>query len=283
VSFEVFLGDLAPPLLVTDDGVLRHILARIADVGSIAGVTPTDGAILRAELERIHAEGRRDPLAFARSRPPIAEALGVARACLLASDVGARVHLRQVSCRASIAVLRAARAGYRGISAETMPHNLLLHEDELQRQGPFAKVAPPLRSPADAEALWEALLDGTGGFPGLQTWLPLMLDQVAKGRWTLVDLIRCCAEAPARLFGLYPRKGALEPGSDADLVIVDPARTITIDNNSQLSRARVTPFAGRVVTGIPVLTMVRGQVVMRDGALTGTPRGALVTPVRPRS
>ncbi|MGH7322349.1 MAG: dihydroorotase [Candidatus Rokuibacteriota bacterium] len=158
-----------------------------------------------------------------------------------------------------------------------------------------------------AEALWGALLDGTvdivatdhaphlpaekeagrhdiwkapGGFPRLQTWLPLMLDQVAKGRWTLVDLIRCCAEAPARLFGLYPRKGALEPGSDADLVIVDPTRTMTIDNDSQVSRARVTPFAGRVVTGVPVLTMVRGQVVMRDGAVTGRPRGALVTPVR---
>ncbi|MGH7266964.1 MAG: dihydroorotase, partial [Candidatus Rokuibacteriota bacterium] len=193
------------------------------------------------------------------------------------------------------------------VSAETTPHNLLLTEDELDRQGPFAKVTPPLRPAADLEACWGALRDGTvdivatdhaphlpaekeagradiwkapGGFPGLQTLLPLMLNEVARGRLTLVDLVALCAERPARLFRLYPRKGALEPGSDADLVLVDPAREALIENEAQLSRARVTPFAGWRVRGWPVATLLRGRVVMRDGKVTGVPAGTLVTRAR---
>jgi dihydroorotase len=105
---------------------------------------------------------------------------------------------------------------------------------------------------------------------------------VARGRWSLTDVARTCAEAPARRFGLYPRKGALLPGSDADLVVVDPNRREIIDNAAQWSRARITPFAGWAVTGWPVLTMLRGRVVMREGKIEGPPRGRLVTP-RPRS
>jgi dihydroorotase (multifunctional complex type) len=305
VSFEVFFADMAAPLLVTDNGRLRAIFHRIARLGAVAGVTPTEQDMVRAEAARLEADGRREPRAFARSRPPIAEAIGISRACLLAEDTGARLHIRQASSALSVDVLRGARRRYPGISAEVMPHNLLLFEDELDRQGPFAKVAPPLRSASDAEALWAALLDGTvdmvatdhaphlpeekeagradiwkapGGFPGLQTFLPLMVDQVAGGRWTWPDLVRCCSETPARRFGLYPAKGSLEPGSDADLVVVDSRQPARIDNESQLSKARVTPFAGRVLAGSLVLTMLRGQVVMREGKIDGPARGRLVTP-----
>jgi allantoinase len=305
-SFEVFFGDMPPPLLVTDNGHLREILRRITRLSGIVGITPTEQDIVRMEMARLDAAGRREPRAFLCSRPPIAEALGVARACLLAEETGARVHIRQVSCSRSLDILRTVRRRYPHLSAETMPHNLLLFDEELDRQGPYAKVAPPLRTPEEAESLWGGLLDGTidmvatdhaphlpeekesgrsdiwrapGGLPGLQTFLPLMIDQVAKGRWTWGDLVRCCAEAPARIFGFYPRKGALELGSDADLVLVDPQRPTRIDNASQLSKARVTPFAGRVLTGSLMLTMLRGEVVMRNGTIEGPPRGCLVTPV----
>jgi dihydroorotase len=309
VSFELFLGDVPPSLLAGDSGAVLEILRRVEAVGGVAGVTPGDDGIVRAATASLPTEGHIDPRSFAWSRPPIAETLGVARACLLAAEAGARVHLRQVSCRGAVEVLRAARSRGGRLSAEVTPHNLLLTEDELERQGPYAKVAPPLRAAHDLECLWAALKDGTidmiatdhaphlpeekdvgwddirrapGGLPGLQTFLPLMLDQVARGRWWLTDVARTCAEAPARRFGLYPRKGALLPGSDADLVVVDPNRREIIDNAAQWSRARITPFAGWPVTGWPVLTMLRGRVVMREGKIDGSPRGRLVTP-RPRS
>jgi dihydroorotase len=305
VSFELFLADAPPSLLAGDGGEVLEIFRRIEAIGGVAGVTPGDDGIVRAATASLASEGPFDPRSFAWSRPPIGETLGVARACLLAAEAGVRVHLRQVSCRGAVDVLRAARARGGRVSAEVTPHNLLLTEDELARQGPYAKVTPPLRAAADLECLWEALQDGTidmiatdhaphlpeekdagredirlapGGLPGLQTLLPLMLDQVARGRWSLMDVARTCAEAPARRFGLYPRKGAVLPGSDADLVLVDTARRETIDNAAQLSRARITPFASWTVMGWPVLTMLRGRVVMREGKIEGPPRGRLVTP-----
>jgi len=305
VSFELFLGDVPPPLLAGDNRAVLEAFERIAAIGGIAGVTCSDDAIIQRELARLHTAGDKSPRAFARSRPSIAEALGVARAGLLAARARARIHFRQISCRESITMLAALRRMHPGISAETTPHNLLLTEDELDRQGPYAKVTPPLRSPEDLDALFAALRDGTidivatdhaphlpaekeagwsdiwqapGGFPGLQTLLPLMLEEVARGRFTLGDLVLLCCERPARLFGLYPQKGALEPGSDADLVLVDPKREASIENESQLSRARVTPFAGRRVRGWPVATFLRGRVIMRDGRIVGRPTGTLVVP-----
>ena len=306
VSFELFLGDTPPSLLVRDNGEILEILRRIEAIGGIVGITPGDDGIVRAATASLPSEKAIEPRSFARSRPTIAETLGAARACLLAAEAGARVHIRQVSCRGTVDVLRAARARGARLSAEVTPHNLLLTEDELARQGPYAKVAPPLRAAPDLECLWEALRDGTidmvatdhaphlpeekdaglqdirlapGGLPGLQTFLPLMLDQAARGRWSLIDVARTCAEAPARRFGLYPRKGAVLPGSDADLVLVDPIRRATIENGTQWSRARTTPFAGWTVTGWPVLTLLRGRVVMRETKIEGLPRGRLVTPL----
>jgi dihydroorotase len=204
-----------------------------------------------------------------------------------------------------VEVLQGERSRSQGISAEVTPHNLLLTETDLEKQGPFATMVPPLRKPSDVESLWGALLDGTidivatdhaphlpaekepgrediwnapCGIPGLQTFLPLMLNQVSKGVMTLSELIGTCSERPARLFGLYPRKGTLLPGSDADLVIVDPDREKAVENAEQLSKAAVTPFAGHVLRGWPVLTMVRGRVVMRDGKITGVPSGIFVKP-----
>ena len=305
ISFELFLAERPPALLIKDNGVLRTALARVAEVGAVAAVSPGDDGIVRVAMERLQALGRSDPRAWAESRPPCAEALGVARICLIARHLGVPVHVRDITTREAVEVLRAARARYNGVSAETSPHALLLSEDELERQGAYAKVGPPLRAGSDLESVWGGLLDGTidivatdhaphlpaekeagrtniwnapGGFPGLQTFLPLMLGEVAKGRFSLADVVRCCSERPARLFGLYPRKGALDPGSDADLVIVDLGRTLTIRNEDQLSKARVTPFAGWTVVGAPTLTMLGGQTIMRDGKVLGRPIGALVMP-----
>jgi dihydroorotase len=301
ISIEIFLGDMPAPLPVADNGALEAILRATAAASILAGITPTDDGVIAAALVREQQPG--DALAFCRSRPPLAEAVGAARALAVAAETGAPVHLRQISCRASLELLRAARVRGLDVTGEVTPHNLLLTDAEILRQGPFAKVIPPLRPEAELPALWDALRDpgsglamvatdhaphteaeksadivkAPGGFPGVQTLLPLLLQAVAEGRLDWAGLVRLTAEAPARRFGLYPHKGSLEPGADADLVLVDPKRGWTIRNEDQLSKARITPFAGRRITGWPVAVLLRGREVARDGKLTAaTPSGRVL-------
>jgi dihydroorotase len=191
------------------------------------------------------------------------------------------------------------------MTAEVTPHNLTLDEAAFLRLGPVAKVAPPLRAAEDIDAVRRALADGTldvvasdhaphhpdekaagrddvwkapGGFPGVQTLLPLMLRLVDDGLIDHRRIVQACCAGPARLFGLYPRKGTLQLGADADVVIVDPARPMTIRNDDQLSKARNVPFDGLIVSATPMLVCLRGAVIMRDGRPVGTATGRFARP-----
>jgi dihydroorotase len=304
-SFEIFLADLAPPMLVDKAGDLLACLAAVREVNGVAGITPGDDSIVKELAAMAQSNDPTDRSGFTRSRPPIAEAMGLARVCLAASETGARAHVRQVSCAQSVAVLRAMAPAH--LSSEVTPHNLCLDETELIRQGPVAKVAPPLRPRGDIAAVRSALRDGTirivatdhaphlpeekhagdidiwkapGGFPGLQTFLPLMLRLVGEGVLDYPSLVRACCEEPSRLFGIYPKKGTLEVGSDADVVIIDPKKPFTIRNEDQQSKARLTPFDGWTSPATPELVLLRGTIVMRDGRSEGAPMGRFVAPSR---
>jgi dihydroorotase len=306
VSLEVFLGDMPAHLLLRDSAVLAGVLTAARACGLVTGITPADDPVIAAAEARLRRPGG-DPLDFFRSRPPLSEATGTARAVAAVAATGAPAHLRQVSCRDSLILVRQARARGLDLSAETTPHYLLLEEEEIRRQGPFAKILPPLRPAADLAALWDAVRDGgldmvatdhaphalaekqagladiwaaPGGFPGVQTLLPLMLGAVADGRMDWGDLVRLCCAAPARRFGLAPRKGSLDVGADADVVLVDPARQAVIRDTDQLSRAGRTPFHGRAVTGWPVATYLRGRRIAHEGRIEGAPQGRVVTPAR---
>jgi dihydroorotase len=303
ISFEVFLADLPPPMLVATGEELLRCLKAVADADRVAGITPGDDSIVAAH-SNANATGRDESRrAFLASRPSVAEALGIARACVAASAAKARIHIRQVSAASSVDVLRALKSGT--VSAEVTPHNLLLEADETLRRGPVAKVVPPLRSLADLASVQAALRDGVidlvatdhaphlpeekalgeedlakapGGFPGVQTLLPLMLRLVEQEVIDYRRLIVACCEAPARAFGLFPRKGTLQPGSDADLVVIDPGKPFVIRDQDQLSRARLTPFDGWRAPASQVLTMLRGTVVARGLQLTSARVGRFVCP-----
>ncbi|NQU08241.1 MAG: amidohydrolase family protein, partial [Candidatus Abyssubacteria bacterium] len=157
----------------------------------------------------------------------------------------------------------------------------------------WGKVNPPLRGKEDVEQLWKEIEEGTfdcigsdhcplspeekgdlwtakPGMPGVETMLPVLLDKgVATGRISLEQLVKLCCENPARIFGLYPRKGTLQVGSDADVVIVDPEKEQTIDVEKMHDVYSYCAYDGWKVKGWPVLTMVRGRVVAENGSITG--------------
>jgi dihydropyrimidinase len=161
--------------------------------------------------------------------------------------------------------------------------------------GALAKIGPPLREASDNEALWQALADGTlvtiasdhapkakkvtddfftaaYGSPQVETMLPMVYDAgVNTGKISLPTLVRAMSETPARLFGLYPRKGTLAIGSDADIVLFDPTCRGSISVASQHSAAGYTLYEGRQVTGAPVMTIQRGSVLVEDGQLVAKP------------
>jgi dihydroorotase len=305
-AFELFLADVPQPLRIKDAEDLMRALQAIAAVSGLAGVTPMLPSIVEARTRELRAANRRAPLDFARSRPGHAEALGIALASEAAIAAGCRVHFRQVSAASSVDVIAMYKARRRDlVTAETLPHNLLLTEAELERQGPFAKMSPPLRQPADLQRLWQGLREGVLdivvtdhaphlveekakgkddiwasplGVPGLETVLPLMLDQYRRGNLTLPRLVDALAERPARIFGLYPRKGTLAPGADADIVIVDIEREWEITNEALATRARYTPFHGTRGQGRCETVILRGRKIVDSGRVLGEPTGRFVRP-----
>jgi dihydroorotase len=284
VSFEIFLGLLGEGEKIVDGETLIAALRAVREAGGVAGVTPYDDELA----------------AQAPSLPPEVEAAGVARAAAAHRIAGGRMHVRQVSSALGLARLAP------GVTSEVTPHNLWLTHEALQRLGALAKVIPPLRPASDVQAVRQALKDGRisivatdhaphtpqekdqglerapGGFPGVQTMLPLLLRLVEEKILNYGDLLRVACEMPARIFGLYPHKGALLPGSDADIVLVDPARPMRIRNADQASKAARTPFDGWEVPATPRMTLLRGEPVSSEGKIIGAPRGRFVRPMSSR-
>ena len=299
VSFELFTADVPDAFLFPTMDAVAQALQRFAGLDTLVGVSPGDQSILLGSAARDRGG---DLAAFLASRPPLAEAGGVARAVLAAASTGARIHVRQVNSALGLAAWRRLR-DLADATVETTPQNLVFTAADYETQGARLKGSPPLRAPDDVDALRAALWDGSidivatdhaphsaaekaaaypafadipGGMPGLQTLLPLMLKLVDDGVIGLRDVVRLCARNPARRFGLGRRKGAIAPGHDADVLIVDPRQGSVISNTDQASRAGYTPFDGWQTTARLTRVFLRGREIVHDGRLTGTAGGVVV-------
>jgi dihydropyrimidinase len=303
-SFKVFMIN---EFGIGDDAILR-LLRAAAAAGAIVNVHAENGDMLDYCTARLLAEGRHDPRHYADSRPALAEAEATRRALDYAELVGAEVYIVHLSCRAALEAVRAARQ--RGVRAwaETRPIYLALTDERYAPGGTEAAKlvgAPPLRSRDDQHALWEGLRvgdiqaigsDNTSwtveqkaagardftrvpyGVPGLETEMSVIYSEgVATGRISVHTFVGAFATNPARIFGLYPQKGTLAVGSDADIVVLDPRRTATVDERRLHSRAGYDPFHGFELRAVPVLTISRGEIIARDGQLLSPPgRGRLL-------
>ena len=290
-----------PGLAIHDDGALYDAMTAVAASGRPLLVHPHNQSLMSA-IERPYLErGERDYKAYARafaSHDGIVWDTASALVVRLAEAAGVHLHLLHIKTTRMIDIVRRAKAAGQSVTSEINPVSILLANDwdEIERVGPYALST--WTGDGQTEPLWEAIADGTidvigtdhaphtraekelgwtdmwaasGGLPHLQETLPLFLSEVAAGRLTLERLVELGSSAPARLTGLWPRKGIVARGADADLVVVDLAARSTIREADVLSKCGWTAWDGRDVQGVPVLTMVRGRVVGRDGQVTGTP------------
>jgi dihydroorotase len=310
IGFKIYMTRLRPDfsdISILDDAILLDTFKAISQTDVSAHVHLDNPSISNSIREKIKASGRKDHLIRIdlREASQIAEVEAAARAILLAKETGVKLHICHVMSWRVIELIRYAKSKGIKVTAEMMPAKLVVTMKDLERLGPNIWAFPIEREKHLAD-IYQALKDGTvdvfgtdhaphtkeekakgwediwemweSGSPQLQYALPMMLTEVNQGRLSLNDLVRLYSSSPAEILGIYPRKGAIRIGSDADLAIIDLKKKVTINSENIYSKAGYTPFEGKKARGIPIKTIVRGETIMEDGIVIGKPGyGELIT------
>jgi dihydropyrimidinase len=278
-----------------DDGYMYDVLAMSAEHGAMINPHPENIELVWKLKGRPIDESKGPLHAWNQSRPSFVEAEAVQRVAYMAQVTGASVYAVHTSSRLALEAMRRQREGYENLFVETCPHYLTLTTDS--PAGTYGKVNPPLRERADLECLWEAVANGevdtigsdhnarhrsfkekdiwsaSAGFPGVGGVLPLTLSEGLRRGVSIDRLVDATSTRSAQLFGMYPRKGTIRVGSDADLAVVDLSGSYTIAAETQHSGADYTPWEGTEVPLRVLHTIVRGHFAMRDGQLSETTTG----------
>lgn len=300
MGFKAFMPISDPSYPNVTDAELLEGMGTAARLDALVLVHAENDSILRANIARLRAAGRRDAMAHPESRPPITEEEAAHRALYLAAHAGARLQVVHTSSPVTVDLVAAARAAGQRASAEVCPHHLLLDTDDYARLGPWACCAPPIRDRALVDGMWRHLLAGridclvsdhaaythaektVGhedifetmlGCQVIQETVPAVLSEAFHRHGMALDAFaRLSSTNAARIAGLYPRKGTILPGSDADLVIWDlDSRWVVDAASQQFSKNPVSVFDGRELRARVVRTLVRGTTVYADGEIHVAP------------
>ena len=296
-AFKSFLIARFKELAASDYTLYKH-MQLLAELDRPLLVHAENGDIVDKFMEEAIASGRTDPMAHCDFRPDIAEIEAVMRCITLAAQTDCHLHICHISSGGTVDILEWAQSIDQLVTGETSTNYLVFTKEAMNERGPYAKVDPPLRSKDDQLRLWEGLNDGTidvlasdhapytkeekeKGFDNIydapsggvviETSLPLMLDAVNKDMISLERLVEVFSTNPAMMNGLYPMKGDLMLGSDADIVIADMNMPFHIKGENLKTIQKITPYEGMKGTGMPIMTLVRGQMVYEDGQVIGKP------------
>ena len=299
-AFKAFLSNSAiPDFARINDDILMVGLERIRAFDNLLVIHAENEYVPSYLAKKLQAEGRIDRAAWTESRPPFVELEAIQRALFWLKQVKGRLHILHTTLSEGVDLVHRAQMSGLDVTVETCPHYLTFDAEDFNRLGPVAKCAPPLRSRSEVEALWGAVLDGKvdtigsdhspctleekeagnediwkawGGISGVQTMLPTILTEgVHKRGLPLSAVARMLSSNPAKIMGLYPRKGSFQPGSDADFTVVDLEGEWTLTEMDLHYKNPHSPFIGNSFKGRVVQTIVRGETVYQEGAFPMEP------------
>src|SRR5713101_3062027 len=298
-----------PGTFMVDDETIYRVLRKSACLGGLVMVHAENGITIDFLVREAIAAGHTAPIYHALTRPSLLEGEATQRAIMLATLAESPLYIVHVSCAHSLNAVAAARVKGLPVWGETCPQYLYLDDSCYIApgfEGAKYVCTPPMRSDSDKEAIWIGLQrrelqvvstdhapfnyhgqkelglhDFTkipNGLPGVEHRVILLYNGVREGKIGLQHFVDLVSTMPARLFGLFPRKGTIAPGSDADLVIFDPQRTLTISATNQHQRVDYTPYEGIHIEGIPDTVLLRGRVIVQGGEYVGGKGGGQYLP-----
>ena len=300
-SFKLFMA--YPGVFMLDDASIFKALLRTGKNGGTICMHAENGGVIDVLVQRALAEGKTAPKYHALTRPARAEAEATHRAIALSEIAGVPIYIVHLSAAEALEMVTEARDRGLPAFAETCPQYLFLSYDNYEEEGfNGAKyvMSPPLRAKETQKQLWRGLAYNDlqvistdhcpfcmkeqkelgkddfskipNGAPGIETRMSLVYDGgVRQGRISLNRFVELTSTSPAKIFGLFPRKGTIAPGSDADIVIFDPEKTLTLAAHTLHMNVDYNPYEGREVTGVTDTVISRGKVVIDAGRFTGTP------------
>jgi dihydropyrimidinase len=292
-TFKIYMTYRGEGLMVGEED-MRRILSRLRTAKGMLLVHAEDNTLVEDGAELFHLSGRTEAIYHARSRPPETENTAIRRAIEAAHHTGGRLFIVHMATAQGLDAVAAARAQGTDVLAETCTHYLVFTEEILKREDGIKWIcSPPLREASIQAALWRGLADGRialvssddaayswdaklfgkdrfdlcpNGIPGIEVRLSLLYSEgVAKGRLTLPRFVELIAAAPARIFGLAPRKGVLQTGADADIVLFDPAARWTMSLETLHMATDWSAYEGIEITGRIVRVFSRGETIVADG------------------
>ncbi len=297
VAFKSFIGPVSPDYVSLSIGQAKEALEILKQFDARAGFHCEDYSIIKWEEQRAQRKEKNDWQDFLDSRPVAAELVATENIIELARTLEAKVHICHVSHPRVAEVIREAQREGVDVTAETCGHYLTFTDVDVLKNGSLFKCAPPLRSDAAVDALWEYVADGTlscigsdhspcelsekseekhgifgawGGISSIQNTVQAAFSEgVSKRGYSPVVLARALSEGPAKVFGIYGKKGAIKIGFDADFILIDPKQDWEITPESLYYVNKISAFVGLKGVGMPVCTIIRGKVVAQDGQLTG--------------
>ena len=313
IAFKIFTAETGAydpeftNYITTDPAVTYRIFEQTSRMRAVTAVHSECQSLIGHFEKHARANMQPDMRAYLYSRKQSVEDVAVFSEVAMARETKAKLHICHVVGKGSVDFLRwAKREYYPDVTCEAAPGNLLMNAEDAIAKGSVAKLSPPIQGEEHRRALWDGLVDGTidivgsdhapqnyekkhnpniweasPGSPALDYWVPVMLDRVARGEISMQRFVDAASARPAQIFGLYPTKGVIEAGADADIVVLDMNKTSVVSPADFKSKGKYTPFEGWTMRGIPAMTFVAGSLIARDGEIVGKPgSGTIVSAKR---